>query len=285
MGAGEELTAVEVTVKRRETERQQQMRLKSFGYMQQEEQQEAWVPLTVVPSDSAAADKLWDKLLSPNTDADDQQQQQQRRRPKPAPLSRGEYLNAFVPSAAGSSEYGRGVPQGLPFGAGLAGAFAGPSSAAAAAGGSAGGVSVSPSPSPAPEGAPVLPDGMQKAVRPLIKQLFKRHTVCSMANVRQFLQQAADSQAVSAAALDDQLLHALLVGSGYATMLRRVYIARDGPHSEAHELRQVSVASCCHFQYKVITITTCAAVGKGLTVCLGAGGGLSFDGSDYYGMP
>jgi hypothetical protein len=44
---------------------------------------------------------------------------------------------------------------------------------------------------------------------------------------------------VSAAALDDQLLHALLVGSGYAQMMRRVYIARDGPHSEAQELRQV----------------------------------------------
>jgi hypothetical protein len=94
---------------------------------------------------------------------------------------------------------------------------------------------------------------MAKAVKPFIKALFKRHTVCSMANVRQWLQQQGDAQSLAAAALDDQLLHALLTGSGYATNLRRVYIARDGPHSEAQELRQVrgrwlcmtSVAYCC----------------------------------------
>jgi DNA-directed RNA polymerase-3 subunit RPC5 len=212
------------------------MRLKSFGYMQQEEQQEAWVPLTVVPSDSAAADKLWDKLLSPDVEADDQQQhQQQRRRPKPVPLSHSAYLNSFVPSAVGNSEYGRGVPQGLSLAAAGPSGLGGASAAAAAAAG----VSVSPSPSPGPEGAAVLPDGMPKAVRPFIKALFKRHTVCSMANVRQWLQQTAEQQCMAAAALDDQLLHALLMGSGYAQTLRRVYIARDGPHSEAHELRQV----------------------------------------------
>jgi hypothetical protein len=119
-----------------------------------------------------------------------------------------------------------------------------------------GGASVSPSPSPAPEGfegAAVLPEGMAKAVKPFIKSLFKRHTVCSMANVRQWLQQQGDAQSLAAAALDDQLLHALLTGSGYATNLRRVYIARDGPHSEAQELRQVRgwsppmmpAADCC----------------------------------------
>jgi DNA-directed RNA polymerase-3 subunit RPC5 len=239
--AGDELTAVEVTVKRRETERQQQMRLKSFGYMQQEEQQEAWVPLTVVPSDSAAADKLWDKLLSPDVPVDDQQQQQrQRRRPKPVPLSQSAYLNSFVPSAVGSSEYGRGVPQGWQLTAAGPSGLGGTSAAAAA------GVSVSPSPSPGPEGAGVLPEGMPKAVRPFVKALFKRHTVCSMANVRQWLQQTGEQQCMAAAALDDQLLHALLMGSGYVQTLRRVYIARDGPHSEAHELRQVGapVSGC-----------------------------------------
>jgi hypothetical protein len=60
-----------------------------------------------------------------------------------------------------------------------------------------------------------------------------------MGNVRQWLQQQGDQQSVAAAALDDQLLHALLMGSGYCQTLRRVYIARDGPHSEAQELRQV----------------------------------------------
>jgi len=247
--AGEELTAVEVTVKRRETERQQQMRLKSFGYMQQEEQQEAWVPLTVIPSDSAAADKLWNKLLTPEPLPDEPQQQQQQqqtqqRQPlRPQPLSRAEYLNAFVPSsAAGSSEYGRSVPSGVPS-AGLAGP--GPSSAAAAAAGGGGSslANGSVSPSPAPEGGEgvTLPEGMPKAVKPFIKALFKRYTICSMANVRQYLQQQGDQQATAAAALDDQLLHALLMGSGYVQTLRRVYVARDGPHSDAQGLRQVRV--------------------------------------------
>lgn len=162
------------------------------------------------------------------------------------PLSRGDYLKAFVPSAAGSSEYSRGVPQAAaPFSA-AAGARAGAAATAAAAGaggaGAAGGMSASPSRSPAPEGvdgAVVLPDGMHKAVRPFVKALFKRHTVCSMANVRQWLQQQGDQQSMAAAALDDQLLHALLMSSGYCRTLRRVYIAREGPHSEAHELRQV----------------------------------------------
>lgn len=113
------------------------------------------------------------------------------------------------------------------------------------------------SPSPAPQvadGSVVLPDGMHKAVRPFIKALFKRHTVCSMANVRQWLQQQGDQQSVAAAALDDQLLHALLMGSGYCQTLRRVYIARDGPHSEAQELRQVrrgcgsGSLACTHVQ-------------------------------------
>lgn len=86
-----------------------------------------------------------------------------------------------------------------------------------------------------------MPEGMPKAVKPFIKALFKRYTICSMANVRQWLQQQGDQQATAAAALDDQLLHALLMGSGYVQTLRRVYVARDAPHSDAQGLRQVAL--------------------------------------------
>lgn len=171
------------------------------------------------------------------------------------PLARTAYLNAFVPSAAGSSEYSRGLPQTVGTfgpaalgGSAAAGAAAGggAAGAAAAAGGRVNGSS--PSPSPGPDGmmegvaaAAAVPDALRKAMRPVIKSLFKRYTVCSMANVRQWLQSQGGAQGNEASQMDDQLLHVLLLGSGYVQTLRRVYVAKEGPHSEAQGLRQVCV--------------------------------------------
>ena len=72
-------------MKRRETERQQQWRLKSYAYISKQEADEKWTPITMNPADSNSAAVLWDRLASgPETQL-------------PLDLSREEYLSACLP--------------------------------------------------------------------------------------------------------------------------------------------------------------------------------------------
>ena len=93
---------MQVEVKRRETERQQQFRLKSYAYISKQEADEKWTPITMNPADSNSAAVLWDKLASgPETQL-------------PLDLSREEYLSACLPCKLSALEQWICPPSKLP---------------------------------------------------------------------------------------------------------------------------------------------------------------------------
>lgn len=234
--ADEPMTAVEVTVKRRETERQQQARLNSYSHLQQEEQQEAWIPLQLHAPDSTPADAIWHKLLSdaaaatgPNSSDDAAAAGQQR--PVPPALSRVEYLRSFVPSCAPAAAD--------VLGANGTAAMAGAGSSAAAAAGGAAGAAAAAADASSPE--------LALAMGPIIQQLVSRHPVCSMANVRQWLQQAAESEPLArqAAQLTDPLLDSVVQATGHVLLIRRMYVAKVGNNTQLEGLRKVGCSTTC----------------------------------------
>ncbi len=79
----------QVSVQRRETERQTEMRLKSYSHHAKREGEEPWVPLQLHGADSAAAHSVWGRLTSP------------AETPVPMNMSRAEYLDSFVPGTTG----------------------------------------------------------------------------------------------------------------------------------------------------------------------------------------
>lgn len=75
----------QVQVKRRETERQVEMRMSSYAYLQSIEAEEPWVKLAAHAPDSVPADNVW-AALKLNVDAD-----------IPMTLGRQAYLDALLP--------------------------------------------------------------------------------------------------------------------------------------------------------------------------------------------
>ncbi len=72
-------------MKRRETERQVEMRMASYSYLQSIEAEEPWVELAAHAPDSLPADNVWAALkLTVNADV-------------PMTLGRQAYLNALLP--------------------------------------------------------------------------------------------------------------------------------------------------------------------------------------------
>jgi DNA-directed RNA polymerase III subunit RPC5 len=61
----DELAAVEVQVKKRETERQQMQRLNSYAFMSQKEEDEQWLKLNVHASGTAVSDNIWTSFVKP----------------------------------------------------------------------------------------------------------------------------------------------------------------------------------------------------------------------------
>lgn len=80
------MMALQVQVKKKETERQQEMRLRSFAYLKQLEDQEVWKELHLHSSSTNAAHKLrLDKMLKP------------QERLLPMDMSPTAYLASLVP--------------------------------------------------------------------------------------------------------------------------------------------------------------------------------------------
>lgn len=86
--------AIEVQIKKRETERQQQARLNSYAYLVSKEAEEAWKPLTNNTPDSSAAAAIRCKYLVPKEGREYEA------------VARPAYLKTVVPTSAqvGSSE-------------------------------------------------------------------------------------------------------------------------------------------------------------------------------------
>lgn len=175
------LQAVEVTVKRHETERQKQAHLNSYAFMMQKELNEPWRELKLHHSDSAAASGIWDKLFA----AKDED--------VPHKLSREAYLKTFVPSE-GAPPQTEPPNMKLVVGTGAEGT--------------------------SPE--------VLEALKVSVAGLFDKHSVCSMANIRQWLlEDPAANAAREAAYLTDRALHDAMVAAGNLLCIRRMYVRKS----------------------------------------------------------
>ncbi|BDA41399.1 probable DNA-directed RNA polymerase III subunit RPC5 at N-terminal half [Coccomyxa sp. Obi] len=87
-----ELQPLTVQVKRRETERQVEMRMSSYSYLQSIEAEEPWVDLAAHAPDSVPADNVW-AALKLTVDAD-----------VPMTLDRQAYLDALLPGPSAAPE-------------------------------------------------------------------------------------------------------------------------------------------------------------------------------------
>lgn len=178
--------AVEVQVQKRETERQAQARKNSYAYISQQEEEEPFVSLQVHSEDSAAAHGVWAKLMVPKESE------------AGTKLDRSAYLRAIVPP---------------------------PSSAAAGAAGSAAGGEPGADAGHGAAGKDVLSDAARAALPGAVQALFKEHSVCSMANVRTWLESSpAAAAAKEAAYLPDRALHEAVLALGTVSSMHRVYV-------------------------------------------------------------
>lgn len=184
------MKAVEVTVHKRETERQQQQRLNSYAYLSQKEQEEQWRTLNLHHPDSVPAEKVWSRIMSPAMD-----------KPPIPYLDRTTYLHAFAPTSAALQPDGEG------------------------------GMGCVEQPGPQPGTAEAISDEARAAFPEAIKLLFAKHSVCTMANVRQWLLdgKAGDAWAAAkeAATLTDRALHESVLNSGVPIVcIRRMYVLK-----------------------------------------------------------
>ncbi|KAG2482697.1 hypothetical protein HYH03_018378 [Edaphochlamys debaryana] len=205
------LHAVEVQVQKRETERQAAARKNPYAYLSQKEEEEPFVNLDVHSEESDAAARIWDKFMS----ARDFDHAANR-------LDRPAYLKALVPPPASAAGYPGAGAAGAEAG-GLAGAAGAPGAAAASASGA-------------------LSEATRSALPASLKALFKEHTVCSMANVRSWLDSApAAAAAREAALLPDKALHEAVIALGTVSSLHRVYVLNKTGDEKTDPLRKLVV--------------------------------------------
>jgi len=206
---------VEVQVQKRETERQLQARINSYAYISQKEEEEQWKDLKVHLQESDVAYRLWDKLMAPSTDPHPTKDAKER-----SYLSRLDYLHTFVPAIGGAAVGSEAAPSGD-----KAQAPSQPQVQATAEG---------------------VSDAAKVAFPNAMKALFSQHSVCSMANVRQWLQDpkgGGNSAAREAATLTDQALNSMVLElSGLPlACIRRMYVLKATGKPEQDGLRKIVV--------------------------------------------
>ncbi|GAX81299.1 hypothetical protein CEUSTIGMA_g8730.t1 [Chlamydomonas eustigma] len=205
------MRAVEVQVQKRETERQQQARLNSYAYLAQKEEEEPWVNLHLHSADSVPAESIWQRFVSP------------RETELASDVPKAAYLKACVPCISSKSEP----------------AIPGPSNLGEQQQGSS-------EPYPASGTRPLGPTSslsppQLQAFSASIRALFGKHSVCTMANVRQWLQSDTTSQPSyrEVAQLADRDLHDALMSSGLLVCIRRVYMLQSTNNTGSDPLRAI----------------------------------------------
>ncbi|KAG2449499.1 hypothetical protein HYH02_005643 [Chlamydomonas schloesseri] len=205
------LHAVEVQVQKRETERQAQARKNSYAYITQQEEEEAFVTLAIHGDNSVAAEQIWEKFMSAK-----EVDHGSRKMERPA------YLRAIVPppSVTASNPHGAG-------GAGADGAVAAGAALMPTAIGTAGGQ---------------LSETARTALPGALRALFKEHTICSLANVRSWLDSSpAAKDAKEAALLPDKALHDAVLSLGHIISMHRVYVVTKTGDEKTDPLRKLVV--------------------------------------------
>lgn len=176
-----QLKAVEVQVQKRETERQQQARLSSYAYLNQKEDEEPWVNLTVHVAESRPAESVWERITTLKDDSD-----------PPTVMDKSSYLKVVVPTRSGTQTQS---------------------------------VSDTVSVVPSTSAAQNVSDETLKALPAAMAALFQKHSICNMANIRQWLQDYANGgSAKEAAFLTDRALHDAVLQGGDVVCIRRMYM-------------------------------------------------------------
>ncbi|PNH04418.1 Protein phosphatase 1 regulatory subunit 7 [Tetrabaena socialis] len=197
------LHAVEVQVQKRETERQAQARKNSHAYITQKEDEEPFVNLNVHGEESEAALRIWDKFMSAR-EVDHAAHK----------LDRQAYLRAIVPPASAAAKPGGGPPEGSQ--------QAGPLAAGVGS------------------GLSQLSEGARAALPTALRALLREHTVCSMANVRSWLDSSpAAAAAKEAALLADRALHDAVLALGHVASMHRVYVVSKTGDEKTDPLRKL----------------------------------------------
>ncbi|KAK9834335.1 hypothetical protein WJX81_008044 [Elliptochloris bilobata] len=214
------LTALQVHVQRRETERQHEQRVNSYAFLAARELEEPWVSLQGRSPTSAESGVAWTLLWEepPGGQAMD--------------LPRSEWRTAILAGEAGAAV----KPP--------AEAAAGPAAGAAAAlpGSSAGFVHGA-------SGAAVLSMEAQAALKRELQALLSAHSVVSMDNLREHLRRKdgdthagvgdASLGAATLAAASDAALSQGVLATGLVEGIRKVFVARTTGNAAADRLRAV----------------------------------------------
>eukprot|EP00887_Chlorella_sp_A99_P006149 scaffold22.g6149.t1 len=190
-------------VKRRETEQQQEARLRSYAHLAAQEEADAWVPLQYHADTSELAHNIFATLEGAAAP------------PLPATLSRAQYLDAIVPGTAALHDQ---QPQEIAFGA------------AATGGGELG--------RPKQE-ADLLPEGVAAKVPGAVAALLAQAAVAQLDVIRTFLCRYKPEPEVSAAAAtcSDAALHHAVLGGGAVLCIRRSYLLAKTGQSAIDPLR------------------------------------------------
>jgi len=196
------LRAVEVQVQKRETERQQQARLNSFAYISQKEEEESWINLALHTADSRPAESIWGRFMAAK-DNDIK-----------VDMDRSDYLRAFVPSA------NQPVGPATTFGTGATPMELDGNSL---------------------DQAVKLTEEQSRALTATMRVLFASHSVCTMANIRQWLNDPSSNAGVAkeAAIMPDRALHEVLMDTGLLVCIRRMYLMRAVGNTATDPFRAV----------------------------------------------
>lgn len=199
-GAKPTLQPVKVNVQRRETERQAEMRLKSYSYHAQQESEEPWQELELLGPDSDEAAGILDTIVSPpNTSVQ-------------LTMSGGDFLEAVTPGSGFSGL----SPSSLQVGASneAAGFLGQPQQQLGAA---------------APQHQlSHVPDEARAALPAALAKLFKRHTVVNLSSIRLFLSTNEDvGKANVASGASDPALLSAVSGVPNVEIIRNCFVQMD----------------------------------------------------------
>jgi hypothetical protein len=178
-----------------------QARLNSFAYLSAKEEEEPWISMAVHSSTSKAAESVWGRFTSPKESVIS------------ADMSRSAYLRAFVPSE-GSSASGALHP-GRPA------------------------LDHSSLVPPSSSSQPLSPTNIL-ALAASLRSLFSKHPVCTMANVRQWLHDPANSTiAKEITVTSERALHEAILSTGLVVSIRRVYLLKATDNTQTDPFRAV----------------------------------------------
>lgn len=209
-GAKPNLQPVKVNVQRRETERQAEMRLKSYSYHAQQESEEPWRELELLGPDSDEAAGILDTIVSPPGTA------------VKLTMSGGEFLEAVTPGSGFSGHA--------------------PSSLQASAQNETGGLLGQPHlqlGAAAPQHQlSEVPREAQAALPAALSKLFRRHTVVNLASIRLFLSTDEDvGKANVASGASDTALLSAVSDVPTVEIVRNCFVQMD--KSRDHAMKRV----------------------------------------------